>query len=362
MLLSGPCKCSELFFWPSSLFTFGCPLLSTSDWVLLSEGFSEFYCSFEFLNFFLRWDGQTTDEDLSVRQNYQTIEWTKLRSEKLKRFYDYAPVEMQCSSGAGTQLPGKWTGMTQPQILQTLPPEPRPECNPENQRPEPGRSSLELDQDRFRKRWCDRKRKRTIVKKKRSEIKKKWIGRQFEQKKRSESQSDEIPMKKKSEPFISMAKRVGQPMNEMKKRSPSFNDELKRSGHSINEMKKKSQSFIDAEKRAGFPINEMKKKSESFISMSKRVGAPMNELKKKRYSQEISEEDIIRLEGDLDDALDLLDQALAASGEDVDFKRKRRKRIVPVNKQQAQEFAEDLVSNFLSTRSTTFHINSALIL
>ena len=156
-------------------------------------------------------------------------------------------------------------------------------------------------------------------------------------------------MKKKSEPFISMAKRVGQPMNEMKKRSPSFNDELKRSGHSINEMKKKSQSFIDAEKRAGFPINEMKKKSESFISMSKRVGAPMNELKKKRYSQEISEEDIIRLEGDLDDALDLLDQALAASGEDVDFKRKRRKRIVPVNEQHAQEFAEDLVSNFLST-------------
>lgn len=151
---------------------------------------------FTFIHF--RWDGQNTDpEELSVRENYLTIQWTKLRAEKLRRFYDSAPVEMQCSSGAGTQLPGKWTGMAQPVIRQTLPPIPRPACKLDLEGSSRDRE-LDDDQDRFRKRYwsSEKRRKRTVVDMKRSELRKRWIGRKFEVEKKK---------KRRAESFMSEA-------------------------------------------------------------------------------------------------------------------------------------------------------------
>ena len=147
-----------------------------------------------------RWDGQNTDPDeLSVRENYLAIEWTKLRAEKLGKFYDSAPVEMQCTSGAGTPLPGKWTGMSQPVIREILPPPARPVCKPEQPQEgqvpdlEPSRPDSDLDQEgeQFRERFWTEDRRKRVELRKRSEIRKKWIGRQFEVKKRSESFTSE---------------------------------------------------------------------------------------------------------------------------------------------------------------------------
>jgi len=141
---------------------------------------------------FFRWDGQNTDpDDLSVRENYLTIEWTKLRSEKLRKFYDSAPVEMQCSSGAGTPLPGKWTGLSQPPVHQTLPPAPRHSCifeengskfESETSKQPSRRDTDSEEEERFRKRfWSEedkrRKRKRSSIDLKRSELKRSWLGR-----------------------------------------------------------------------------------------------------------------------------------------------------------------------------------------
>ena len=90
----------------------------------------------------------------------------------------------------GTPLPGKWSGMGHPVIREVLPPPERPACKAVEQHavadPEASRD-LEDEGDRFRKRfWTEDRRKRTQLRK-RAEIRKKWIGRQFGMKKRSES-------------------------------------------------------------------------------------------------------------------------------------------------------------------------------
>lgn len=317
-----------------------------------------------------RWDGQNTDPDeLSVRENYLTVEWTKLRSEKLRRFYDSAPVEMQCSSGAGTPLPGKWTELSQPPIHQTLPQSPRLPCIVEENGPkfdteiskQPIRRATNLEeQDRFRKRfWSEaekrRKRKRSSIDLKRSELKRSWLGRNLDGKKKKRTESfmseagpsdfaiNELKKKKKRMDYIiSMAKRVGQPMNEMKKRSEELVEIVNEDDRlPMNEMKKKSESLLNLVKRVGQPMNEMKKRSDSIINM--------NEMKKKRkrFSDDESSksEEISRLESELDEALDLLEDVTRSSGSENSLKKKRRKRTstVPNDDQEAEELVQDLV-------------------
>ena len=284
---------------------------------------------------------------------------------------------MQCSSGAGTSLPGKWTGLSQPPVHQTLPPAPRVPCIVEENglkvdsetSKQPSRRDTGLeDQDRFRKRfWSEadkrRKRKRSSIDLKRSEMKRSWLGKNLEKKKKKRAESfmseakpsdfaiNEMKKKKKRmDKMISMAKRVGQPMNEMKKRSESSAqvvDDLP-----MNEMKKKSESLLNLVKRVGRPMNEMKKRSKSIISMVKRSGQPMNEMKKKkkRFSNDDNEssstksDEILRLESELDDALNLLDDVTLSSGDENLLKKKRRKRTntVPNDDQEAEELVQDL--------------------
>jgi len=155
--------------------------------------------------------------------------------------------------------------------------------------------------------------------------------------------------KKRMDYIISMAKRVGQPMNEMKKRSESagiVDEDLPR-----NEMKKKSESILNLVKRVGRPMNEMKKRSEQTITMVKRSGQPMNEMKKKkkRYSDDDEEsfstkaDEILTLESELDEALNLLEDVSRLSGEENPLK-KRRKRTneIPNDDQEAEQLVQDL--------------------
>ncbi len=98
---------------------------------------------------------------------------------------------MQCSSGAGTPLPGKWTGLSQPPVHQTLPPAPRHSCifeengskfDSETSKQPSRRDTDSEEEERFRKRfWSEedkrRKRKRSSIDLKRSELKRSWLGR-----------------------------------------------------------------------------------------------------------------------------------------------------------------------------------------
>jgi len=85
----------------------------------------------------------------------------------------------------------------------------------------------------------------------------------------------------------------------------------------------------------------MKKRSDSIINM--------NEMKKKRkrFSDDESSksEEISRLESELDEALDLLEDVTRSSGSENSLKKKRRKRTstVPNDDQEAEELVQDLV-------------------
>ena len=56
---------------------------------------------------------QATAADKNISENYRSLEWTPLRARNLQKFYDSAPVEMQCQSGDGSALPGNWKGLVQ---------------------------------------------------------------------------------------------------------------------------------------------------------------------------------------------------------------------------------------------------------
>lgn len=85
----------------------------------------------------------------------------------------------------------------------------------------------------------------------------------------------------------------------------------------------------------GQPFNEMKKKSLESVSRKRRKRVPAS-------SDSIQE--ISRLESELDRASDLLDEVVAtASGKEIPEKRKRRKRIVPVDAEEAEEIEQELV-------------------
>ena len=53
------------------------------------------------------------------------VDWTRLRGQELRRFYGHAHVEMQCQSGSGQPLPGKWTDLPIPPIWIPLSPKSR---------------------------------------------------------------------------------------------------------------------------------------------------------------------------------------------------------------------------------------------
>ena len=138
-----------------------------------------------------------------------------------------------------------------------------------------------------------------------------------------------------------MAKRLGHPMNEMKKKKRSELDI-----DTENDIRFKKRSEI--KKKSEDDSEERKKRMESVLNVEKRIGRPMNEMKRKkknRVSDRVSAADISRLEAELDRALDILDEVQAADGQEGSIRRRRRKRIVPVDEAQAEEIEQDLVKN-----------------
>ena len=71
---------------------------------------------------------QDTAADKNISENYKSVDWTPMRTRNLQKFYNSAPVEMQCQSGDGSSLPGNWKGLTQTEITKPLPKLPRAAC------------------------------------------------------------------------------------------------------------------------------------------------------------------------------------------------------------------------------------------
>lgn len=57
---------------------------------------------FDYMN---KYEGQNTSMRQGVSENYKSIRWTINRSEFLKRFYENAPLSMQCNQSSGDRFP-----------------------------------------------------------------------------------------------------------------------------------------------------------------------------------------------------------------------------------------------------------------
>ena len=73
-------------------------------------------------------EGEGTSKDFGIRDNYEAINWTPLRSAVLHNFYDLAPLSMQCNQSNGGRFPGNWEGMPQT-LIQTPLQTSKDECN-----------------------------------------------------------------------------------------------------------------------------------------------------------------------------------------------------------------------------------------
>jgi hypothetical protein len=136
------------------------------------------------------------------------------------------------------------------------------------------------------------------------------------------------------ETFVTMAKRLGHPMNEMKKK--------KRSEKPVAETDLVSDSDLVPETD---PDIRFKHRSE----IKQRLDVDKSEERKKRMESVLNIEavvsaaDISRLEAELDQALDVLDEAMAEAGQEGSIRRRRRKRIVPENEKQVEQMEQELV-------------------
>jgi hypothetical protein len=154
------------------------------------------------------------------------------------------------------------------------------------------------------------------------------------------------------ETFVTMAKRLGHPMNEMKKKKRSEKPVAETDLVSDSDLVPETDPDIRFKHRSEIKqrldvdkSEERKKRMESVLNIDKRVGRPMNEMKKKkkRVLAEASAADISRLEAELDQALDVLDEAMAEAGQEGSIRRRRRKRIVPENEKQVEQMEQELV-------------------
>ena len=50
-------------------------------------------------------ESQMTSNNISVRQNFKSIDWNPNRAEFLNRFYNSAPLSMQCNQSSGERFP-----------------------------------------------------------------------------------------------------------------------------------------------------------------------------------------------------------------------------------------------------------------
>jgi hypothetical protein len=145
-----------------------------------------------------------------------------------------------------------------------------------------------------------------------------------------------------------MAKRLGHPMNEMKKKKRSEKPVAETDLVSDSDLVPETDPDIRFKNRSDIKqrldvddSEERKKRMESVLNIDKRVGRPMNEMKKKK--KRVSAADISRLEAELDQALDVLDEAMAEAGQEGSIRRRRRKRIVPENEKQVEQMEQELV-------------------
>lgn len=145
-------------------------------------------------------------EEATPTQNYHAIDWTPKRASDLYVFYQTSLLSMQCQSGQGGPLPGKWTGMQH--VTHDI-------SNEKKEPSETHHNILELN---------PRERKNTIR-----------LGKSQIEDTRDEMSPNEIGhflpaggvlLKRnisKKRRLIRVAKRIGRPMNEMK-RNPGNDD------------------------------------------------------------------------------------------------------------------------------------------
>ena len=55
-------------------------------------------------NFFYRYEDEPTSSGKGISDNYKAIHWTPLNVRLLERFYDTAPLSMQCNQSDGTRF------------------------------------------------------------------------------------------------------------------------------------------------------------------------------------------------------------------------------------------------------------------
>ena len=139
-------------------------------------------------------------EEATPTQNYHSIDWTPRRASDLHVFYQTSNLSMQCQSGQGGPLPGKWTGMRH--VIHDI-------TNEKKDCPETHHNFLELN---------PRERKNTLR-----------LGKYQIEGTRGEVSSNEIGhfqpaggvlLKRnisRKRRLIRVAKRIGRPMNEMKR-------------------------------------------------------------------------------------------------------------------------------------------------
>ena len=81
-------------------------LVTTNYCIFRKQHFkkSRYYFFVVKIELLFSFDGQTTNSKTkNVTENYNAINWTPMKSEELLDFYDEAPLEMQCQSGAGNK-------------------------------------------------------------------------------------------------------------------------------------------------------------------------------------------------------------------------------------------------------------------
>ncbi|XP_069676915.1 tyramine beta-hydroxylase [Periplaneta americana] len=78
-----------------------------------------------YFRFLHEWEGQATEPELGISDNYKAVQWSPMRAHVLQELYHETPLSMQCNQSTGERFPGYWENMPITPVLFPLPPQPR---------------------------------------------------------------------------------------------------------------------------------------------------------------------------------------------------------------------------------------------
>ncbi|XP_044728574.1 tyramine beta-hydroxylase [Chrysoperla carnea] len=70
----------------------------------------------QYFTYMRDYESQPTSMQLGISDNYNSIEWTKIRAILLDSYYNESPISMQCNMSNGDRFPGNWDNMEQVHI------------------------------------------------------------------------------------------------------------------------------------------------------------------------------------------------------------------------------------------------------